>query len=530
MYTPQAEKSTIIPVNNQSSPVQDYYLDNNKNVMLTLIIIFSCVVVGTAIPLWVIKDIPFVWGPIGGMELMPTAYLEGTPLKVRLKVILKNIINDYQRKHQPRVVAAIKRADALIAATKGAYDLIHDYHHKDVVLINETGCYYNPEIEDTNHSDFNILWVGKFDFRKQLGLALKIISQLPDDVKVKLHIAGTGNEKVMAQYKKLSTELNIADNVIWHGQVSHEEVQELMKQSQVFLFTSIMEETPHVVLEALQNNLPVICFNTCGQEGVVNKSIGVKIPLSNPEQSVKDFCDSITHLFRHPEKLADMKKNCQKRQLQLTWDGKIRQIEEIYAKSTTPQLKNEKVFNLIWVGRFVFSKRLDIALKALAATGNSNYILHILGSGTEREIDQYKTLAEDLKISRQCRWYGNVPHEKVLELMRESDLFFFTSIYESTSTVVLEAISSGLPVLSFNTCGFGPLVKEFAGVAVKLTTTKQSVNDFAKEINYLSSHREVLEKYSQEELDRRRSLSWKSKAEDVVGIYKKISTRSMSRY
>ena len=60
MYTPQAEKSTIIPVNNQSSPVQDYYLDYNKNVMLTLIIIFSCVVVGTAIPLWVIKGIPFV--------------------------------------------------------------------------------------------------------------------------------------------------------------------------------------------------------------------------------------------------------------------------------------------------------------------------------------------------------------------------------------------------------------------------------------------------------------------------------------
>lgn len=119
---------------------------------------------------------------------------------------------------------------------------------------------------------------------------------------------------------------------------------------------------------------------------------------------------------------------------------------------------------------------------------------------------------------------------RVLDLMRESDLFFFTSIYESTSTVVLEAISSGLPVLSFNTCGFGPLVKEFAGVAVELTTTKQSVNDFAKEINYLSSHREVLDKYSQAELDRRIMLSWKSKAEDVVGIYKKISTRTRSRY
>lgn len=60
MYTPQAEKNTIIPVKNESLPIQDYYIEYNKNVMLTLVIIFSCVVVGTAIPLWVIKGIPMV--------------------------------------------------------------------------------------------------------------------------------------------------------------------------------------------------------------------------------------------------------------------------------------------------------------------------------------------------------------------------------------------------------------------------------------------------------------------------------------
>lgn len=285
--------------------------------------------------LWKIKDIPFVWGPIGGMELMPTAYLEGTPLKVRLKVMLKNLINDYQRKHQPRVLAAIKRADALIAATKGAYDIIHDYHHKDVVLINETGCYYNPE-EESDDSNFNILWVGKFDFRKQLELALRIIAQLPKDINVKLHIAGTGKEEEIAHCKQLTDELNISDKVVWHGQVSHEEVQQLMKQSKLFLFTSIMEGTPHVVLEALQNNLPIICFDTCGQAGVVNESIGIKIPLSNPQQSMKDFSGAIIHLYRHSDELEEMKRNCQKRQLQLTWDGKVKQVEKIYEKSITP--------------------------------------------------------------------------------------------------------------------------------------------------------------------------------------------------
>lgn len=92
--------------------------------------------------LWKIDGIPFVWGPIGGMELVPTAYLKGTGWKTMLKNRLKNAINSWQMHHQPRVLKAINRANMLVAATGGAYDVLHDYHHKEnVVLINETGCY-----------------------------------------------------------------------------------------------------------------------------------------------------------------------------------------------------------------------------------------------------------------------------------------------------------------------------------------------------------------------------------------------------
>jgi len=92
--------------------------------------------------LWRIKDIPFVWGPIGGMELIPTAYLQGEDVKTVLKSRLKNVINAWQMRHHPRVLRAIRRADMLVAATGGAYRVLHDYHKRpNVVLINETGCY-----------------------------------------------------------------------------------------------------------------------------------------------------------------------------------------------------------------------------------------------------------------------------------------------------------------------------------------------------------------------------------------------------
>ena len=97
--------------------------------------------------LWKIEGIPFVWGPIGGMELMPLSFLKGTSMSQYIKVWVKNVINDWQRKHHPRVLQAIHRASALIAATKGCADVIREYHHRDVVLINETGCGQNDALE-----------------------------------------------------------------------------------------------------------------------------------------------------------------------------------------------------------------------------------------------------------------------------------------------------------------------------------------------------------------------------------------------
>lgn len=95
--------------------------------------------------LWKIEDKPFVWGPIGGMELVPVAYLKGAGLKTILKNRIKNAINVWQMRHQPRVLKAINRADMLVAATGGAYRVLRDYHHKEhVMLINETGCYISP--------------------------------------------------------------------------------------------------------------------------------------------------------------------------------------------------------------------------------------------------------------------------------------------------------------------------------------------------------------------------------------------------
>jgi glycosyltransferase involved in cell wall biosynthesis len=273
--------------------------------------------------------IPFVWGPIDAKDSFPMAYAQKACFKTQLFLIAKNLITRLQLQFGNRVKAAANQASVVIGASSNSINSLKKYLNIDAKLINETGCHItsNSNSEEKQHSNlFNILWVGKFDFRKQLDLALQALASI-NNKGIRLHIVGGGPDK---QYKELAKKLGIFSCCIWHGTISHESVQSIMKQSDLLIFTSVAEGTPHVVLEAIANKLPIICFDTCGQGDCVDKSVGIKIPLTNPEQSVKDFANKIDYLNYHREILVQMSENCPKRAKKLSWNNKAMQMVNLY--------------------------------------------------------------------------------------------------------------------------------------------------------------------------------------------------------
>lgn len=285
--------------------------------------------------LWKINDIPFVWGPVGGYSWSTLKYLSGQPLKVKVKAYVKNVLNAIQGRFYPLSNKAMKRADIVMAANSNVYRFIKNNFRNDVVLMNETGCYEKeiPMIEHNDSSFFNIIWVGKFDYRKQLELAIRTVSLLKDKFPfVRLNIVGDNNNDTYTRLAALVSDLEIDQNVIWHGKIPNARVHQMMQQSDIFLFTSIDEGTPHVVLESIQNSLPIVCFDTCGQGDVVNEKVGVKIPLTNSRQSPKDFADAISLLINDRNRLNQMRHNCASRQKELSWDSKIKEAVSLYHK------------------------------------------------------------------------------------------------------------------------------------------------------------------------------------------------------
>lgn len=189
--------------------------------------------------------------------------------------------------------------------------------------------------------------------------------------------------------------------------------------------------------------------------------------------------------------------------------------------SACDRMKSGK-FNMLWVGRLIPTKRLDIALNAIKLTNNPNIRLTICGVGTPEEEKFYLDKIKELGISKQINWLGKVNHEEIENLMANSDLFFFTSVVEATSTVIVEAISVGLPILSFNACGFGPLVKSFAGETIELSDPDLSATQFADKINYLYSNPNLLKSYSDSQKNNRHLLSWEYKGRKMMEIYSQL--------
>lgn len=284
--------------------------------------------------LWKIKDIPFVWGPINAKESFPTNYLQGANFKNKLFIRIKNFLNYIQLKTSVRVRRAINHSKYVFAASSDSAKSLEKFFNIKPITINESGC----EVDKNNifveksykNEKFKLLWVGRFIFSKQLNIAIKTLSLL-DKNNYELHIIG-GNPQEEKEYKILAKKLNVENNIVWHGKIPHEKVQEIMCQSDIFFFTSIFEGTPHVVLESLANNLPILCFDTCGQADCVNEKVGVKIKLTNPTQSSVDFAEKISELYNNSDLLNYYIRNCKERQNELSWDSKVDSMIKIYNK------------------------------------------------------------------------------------------------------------------------------------------------------------------------------------------------------
>lgn len=131
----------------------------------------------------------------------------------------------------------------------------------------------------------------------------------------------------------------------------------------------------------------------------------------------------------------------------------------IYSYSSR-NTKNQ-VLTFIAVGSLIPVKNHALLLRAFARfidKRESKDRLVILGEGSLR--DELEILIEELDIKDLVDMPGNV--DNVVEYLRNSDVFVLTSHYEGVSLALLEAASTGLPIITTGTGATPEVVKNDA--------------------------------------------------------------------
>ncbi|SHJ76448.1 Glycosyltransferase involved in cell wall bisynthesis [Arenibacter nanhaiticus] len=278
--------------------------------------------------LWKINK-PFVWGPIGGLENSPWAFLPSLGFKGLLFYSGRNFINFWQRNFLSRPKRAAKRPNnALIAATPSNAEIIKKIWHQDAITICEVGQEKN-NIEDivlrNPDKPLKIVWSGIHTPGKNLPLLLKALHKV--SLNYELHVLGQG--EMTSSWRNTAKNLDIK-NISWYGWIEQPKAIDIMKKGHVFVITSISDLTSTVTLEALSYGLPIICLDHCGFTHVVNEQCGIKIPVNTPDKAAVNIGAALTSLYNDENKRTALSKGALQRAADFNWDNKIKALNTIY--------------------------------------------------------------------------------------------------------------------------------------------------------------------------------------------------------
>lgn len=282
-------------------------------------------------------DAPFVWGPIGGTHNYPWRFMGEAGIRYGLGEAVRSLLNSFQLNWSRRARIASQRASVLLVANSTMQQQISRAHRVASQSMLDVGISSVSEpagADPTESGPLRILWSGQFLPRKALSLLLKALAKLPPDVDFELRVVGEG--PLERRWKRLAERLGIADRVEWLGWLSHKHSLRQYERADVFVFSSLRDNSGTVVLEALANGLPVVCLDHQGARDIVTDRCGVKVAVTSRRRVVDDLRDAVTRLARDPALREAMGRAARQRAGDYLWSRLGEQMTDVYRRVLGP--------------------------------------------------------------------------------------------------------------------------------------------------------------------------------------------------
>jgi glycosyltransferase involved in cell wall biosynthesis len=146
-------------------------------------------------------------------------------------------------------------------------------------------------------TDAKILFVGRLHPVKRVPLLIQAFNLLHKDLpSATLTLVGDGVERVIVE--ELVKKNDLSSNVKLMGFQNHDDVLEIMRQSDLIVLPSRMEGNPRVLVEAMMVGLPVVATNVMGIKDMIKHEVtGYLVK----EQTPEGLCAGIRYVLSNKD-------------------------------------------------------------------------------------------------------------------------------------------------------------------------------------------------------------------------------------
>ena len=277
--------------------------------------------------------VPFVWGPVGGGETCPTAFLEDLNPRGRAYEFFREQARRLGE-WDPSVRMAARRAALALAVTPETRSRLLALGTKRVELLSAMGLdrttfEHLSRLPAANASGIRFVSMGRLLHWKGFHLGLKAFAAaaLPQS---EYWIVGDGPER--AALTDLVRRLGVESRVHFLRSVARSQALEKLAAFHVLIHPSLHDSGGWVCLEAMAAGKPVICLDLGGPAEQITADTGVKVAARDPKQAVCDLAQAMTRLGCDAELRHDMGEAGRERvRREYLWEKKGDRLAALYA-------------------------------------------------------------------------------------------------------------------------------------------------------------------------------------------------------
>lgn len=244
--------------------------------------------------------IPFVWGPVGGGEHTPDAFIPTLSAVGRRHERLRTLMINISQ-FDPWVRRTVRNAVVALASTDETALSIQKLGGKDVRIMSDVAL-SSTELEEFSAlpsraaaTPLRIISVGRLIDSKAYQLGLRAFAEVVKDFPQSEYCI-YGDGYLRADLEALAQQLGITQKVKFMGEVARSEVLRGLSQSDIMVHPSLHEAGGWAPAEAMAAGCPVVALALAGTKIVVTPETGILVEAITPDQAVHDMADAIKHL------------------------------------------------------------------------------------------------------------------------------------------------------------------------------------------------------------------------------------------